>query len=418
MRLRPSFPPFSLALVLLLAAWAAHGRADEFYLAGGGQISGQLLNASQDPRTTYEVKTDGGLRLALTEAQVRRFVPTSEARRAYETLLPRMPDDAEGNWKMAQWCLSQGLTDEREFHLHETLRYDDDHREARLALGYTTLDGEWVKTDEWNRRQGYVYHQGRWMTPQEVEALTIAQRYDDLRNDWKPKLNRWRSAIVKNRDAQDVRNAIADIRAIKDPLAGEALADMYEDEDARNPEMRAALRLLWVEALGKNSSGVAVDMVVKAAIEDESAKVREAARDALEESKDRRAIGALLAELKSKDNARVNRAGAALERIADPETIVPLMDALVTEHKFILTSGQPGSTSATFSPQGGSGFSAGNKTKIVTQPVRNSSVLAALRRIVQEHYNSNAPFAYDPEGWKSWYADLHAPEAETFRRDP
>ena len=193
---------------------------------------------------------------------------------------------------------------------------------------------------------------------------------------------------------------------------------MYEDEDARNPQTRAALRLLWVQALGNNHSGVAVDALAKAAIEDESEKVREAARDALEESKDRRAIGALLAELQSKDNARVNRAGAALERISDPETLVPLMDALVTEHKFVVTYGSPGSTSASFSPQGGSGFSAGNKTKVVTRKVSNTSVLAALRNIVQEHFNSNAHFQYDEEAWKQWYAELHAPEVATFRRDP
>ena len=407
-----------LAISLLVPALAGTAAADEFYLAGGGLISGELLNTTQDPRTTYEVKTEGGLRLELSEKQVRRFVPTSDARRAYETLLPRMPDDAEGNWKMAQWCRDQGLTDEREFHLHETLRYDDNHREARLALGYTTLDGEWVQTDEWNRRHGYVYHQGKWMTPQEVEALSVAQRVDDLQSDWKPKLNRLRSVIVRNRDAQDVRNAIADVRAIKDPLAGQALARMYEEEDAPNLELRAGLRLLWVEALGKNSSGAAVDAVVKAAVEDESDKVREAARDALEESKDRRAVGALLAELKSKDNARVNRAAAALERIADPETLVPLMDALVTEHKFIVTYGSPGSTSATFSPQGGSGFSAGNKTKVVTRNVSNTSVRNALVHIVADQYNLHPGIQFDEEAWKSWYADLNAPEVDSFRRDP
>lgn len=406
------------AMLLVAVVLAPCAKADDFYLAGGGQISGQLLNASQDPRTTYDVRTDGGLRLELTQKQVRRFVPTTEARRGYETLLPKMPPDAEGNWKMAQWCRDQGLREEREYHLHEALRIDPEHRETRLALGYTTLDGEWVKTDEWNRRHGYVYHQGKWMTPQEVEALSAAQRFHDLQRGWKPKLNRWRSVIIKNRDAQDVRNAIADVRAIRDPLAGEALADMYEDEDARNVELRAGLRLLWVEVLGESTSGAAVSAVVKAAVEDESSKVREAALDALERSKDPRAVGALLAELRSKDNARVNRAGAGLERIADRETLVPLMDALVTEHKFIVTYGSPGSTSASFSPQGGSGFSAGNKTKVVTRNVSNTRVLAALRNIVQEHYNSNAHFQYDTEAWKTWYADLSAPEVVSFRRDP
>ena len=392
--------------------------ADEFLLSGGGQVTGQLLNASEEPRTSYVVRTDDGLRLRLTEKQVRRHVPTSEARRYYEALLTKMPPDAEGNWKMAQWCRDAGLREEREFHLHEALRLDPDHRESRLALGYTTLDGEWVLTDEWNRRHGYVYHQGKWMTKQEVEVLTIAQRVDDLQNDYRPQLGRLRSVIIKNRDAQDVRNAITEIRAIKDPLAAEALAKMYEEEDASNPEIRAGLRLLWIETLANSNSGIAVDTIVKAAIEDESEQVREAAKDALERSKDRRAIGALLAELKSKDNAHVNRAGAALERIADPETMVPLMNALVTEHKFVVTYGRPGGTSAGFSPQGGSSFSAGSKAKVVTRNVTNTNVLSALRTIVLNHYELNANFQYDTEAWKTWFADLHAPEAVSFRRDP
>ena len=389
--------------------------ADEFYLASGGQISGQLLNASQDPRTTYEVKTDTGLRLALPEKQVRRFVPTSEARRNYETLLPRMPDDAEGNFKMAQWCRDAGLTEEREFHLREAMRLDPEHRETRLALGYTTLDGEWVLTDEWNRKHGYIYHQGKWMTPHEAEAQTIAQRVEDAQRNWKRQLNMLRGNAAKslrNRDLQAYNNIAAEIGAIRDPLAGAALAELYADEES------PVLRLLWVKALGVNPTGVAIDTIAKAAVEDDSEPIREAAGDALEESKDRRAIGALLAELKSKDNSRVNRAAAALQRISDPETILPLMEALVTEHKFIVTYGPPGSTSATFSPNGGSGFSAGSKTKVETRKVSNTKVLAALRTIVQEHFNSNAHHQYNEESWKAWYAELHAPEVASFRRDP
>ena len=73
---------------------AVPASADVFYLANGGTITGQLLNTSQNPRTIYDVKTDDGARLALTVKQVRRFVPTSDARRAYETLLPRMPSSS------------------------------------------------------------------------------------------------------------------------------------------------------------------------------------------------------------------------------------------------------------------------------------------------------------------------------------
>ena len=390
--------------------------ADLFYLSSGGQISGQLLNTSQNPRTVYDVKTDDGTRLALPASQVRKFEPTSDARRHYERFLVGMPDSAEGNWKMAQWCQTKGLTDEREHHLGEAVRLDPEHRESRLALGYTSLDGKWIKTDEWNRRRGYVYHQGSWMTPQEVEALTLSQKLAERQRSFKPRLKTLRSIIVRNRDRDGIAAAVTEIRAMKDPLAGQALAEMYEDEDASNLRLRSQLKLLWVQVLGENTSGAAVNAIVKAAIEDDDKAVREAARDALEASKDLRAVGALLADLKSKDNARVNRAGAALGRISDPETFLPLVDALVTEHKFILTQGTPGSTSATFSPNGGGGgLSAGNKTKVITRRVQNSSVLSALATLMEEHHVN---FQYDQQGWKAWYAEKNTPDEVTLRRDP
>ena len=315
-------------------------------------------------------------------------------------------------------CRTRGLSKERAHHLREALRLDPEHREARLALGYTSLDGKWVKTDEWNRRRGYVYHQGKWMTPQEVEALSAAQEVADLQQSWRPRLKLLRSIIIRNRDRKAVQEAVAEIRRIRDPLAGAALADMYKDEDAKNAEMQADLRRLWVETLGANTSGAAVDALAKAAIEDKFDTVREAARDALEESKDLRAVGALLAELNSKDNARVNRAGAALGRISDSETFLPLVEALVTEHKYIITQGNPGSTSATFSPQGGTSFNPGSKAKVIKRNVSNRSVLSALTAVVRENYDSNANFEYDKEAWKTWYSDQHTPDEITLRRDP
>ena len=51
----------------------------------------------------------------------------------------------------------------------------------------------------------------------------------------------------------------------------------------------------------------------------------------------------------------MNRAGVALARMKDPTATGPLIDALVTTHKFKLSAGDPGSMSATFNknPSGG-----------------------------------------------------------------
>ncbi len=398
---------FALLMAGMLCAGAS---ADVFYLSNGGQISGQLMNAAQSPRETYDVRTDDGARLRLTASQVRKFVPLGEAARHYKALLPRMPATAEGNWTMAEWCLSQGLDDQREHHLHEVLRLDPNHRDARLALGYTSIDGEWIKTDEWNRRQGYVSHQGKWRTPQEVALLKQQEQWEEHQRSWKPKLKRWRTHLEK-RDARTVQAALAEIKAIKDPLAGEALAEMYDDEE------NVVARKIWVEVLGQNASPAASDALVRAAIEDVDAGVRDMARDQLAQRNDGRAVGALLAELKSKDNHKVNRAAGALALIKDPETFLPLIEALVTEHQYV-TGGPAGQTSATFSPTGGGGLSAGGGPKVVKQNVANRAVLSALVAIVEAQDDQHANFQYDKEKWKEWYAAKTTPADVNFRRDP
>jgi hypothetical protein len=84
----------------------------------------------------------------------------------------------------------------------------------------------------------------------------------------------------------------------------------------------------------------------------------------------------------------------------DASAISPLVDALVTTHKFKLVTGQPqGSYTTTFG-SGGTGFGVGGGgPKIVTQEMRNPSVLEALVRLAQ-----NVNFNYDVPAWKRWLA--------------
>lgn len=403
---------WGMIAALLFAAAPGVLRADLFQLTGGGEVSGRLVNVKRQLNDDYVVATTDGLELTLPSARVKRFLPKSEAERLYEALLPRMPHDADGNWKMAQWCAAQGLTTERQHHLQEVLRYEAEHKDARLALGYTSLDGRWIKTDDYMRSQGFVLHQGKWLTPQDVEAAKVQAAIEEAQVLIKPNLKRWRSSL-DSRNARTREAALDAIHHMKDPLAIAALGEMYDDE--KLPDFRA----MWVQVIGKNPSPLAADTLVRAAVDDDDASVREMARDQLETRKDRRAVGALIAHLHSKDNAKVNRAAAALGRIADPDTMLPLIEALVTEHKFVIQrgsgGGSPGSIGASFSPTGGSGLSAGGGPKVETLKVQNQSVLEALVQLTPGQATS---LGYDQIRWKEWYAKSTTPDNVNLRREP
>ncbi|MCA9266846.1 MAG: HEAT repeat domain-containing protein, partial [Planctomycetales bacterium] len=245
---------------------------------------------------------------------------------------------------------------------------------------------------------------------QEVRLMSLNQRFDDAQRKWKPDLKRYRDNLNSRNDRTRAA-ALADIRAVKDPLAGASLIEMYDAEDY--PEVR----VLWIEVMGRTPGGAVTSAIVRAALEDTDQRVREAARDVLEVRGDDGALGRLHGELHSKDNTRVQLAAMAIERIGSQESMLPLIEALVTEHKFVVTRGNPGATSASFSPtgQGGGGLSAGGSTTVETRKIANSQALSALRKITQAH---NVNFQYDEQAWKTWYGALHAPPEVNLRRVP
>jgi HEAT repeat protein len=117
--------------------------------------------------------------------------------------------------------------------------------------------------------------------------------------------------------------------------------------------------------------------------------------------------------LKSKDNVIVNRAGEALARIGDAAAISPLIDALVTSHKYQVAPQGPGMTTS-FSPDGtgGGGFSVGGRPKIETVSEENPAVLQALKKL-----SGGQNFDYDKVAWRRWYVDLLMRQHTNARRD-
>ena len=220
-------------------------------------------------------------------------------------------------------------------------------------------------------------------------ALQAAEPVEDgeatrSQDAWRARLAEWREQILGD-DRSDIASAVDAVRNIASPSAALPLAELYEDEDNAN------LRRLWIETLGGLDSPHAGQALVKAALRDDTKGVREAALDQIELRHNQPIVEKLTAALKSEDHTIVNRAAAALERVNDPSTVLPLIDALVTRHRFAVEHG---------------GFGGIPRVKAVTHSIANHKVLSALRSISRSHYDINANFQYDKEAWRSWHETL------------
>src|SRR5690606_30513229 len=104
----------------------------------------------------------------------------------------------------------------------------------------------------------------------------------------------------------------------------------------------------------------------------------------------------------------VNLAGYALGKIGDPAAISPMIDALVTSHKYLIQPEGPGGGN-TFNPtfssgpgglSGGGLSMGGNGPKLIQKDERNGAVLQALIKL-----SGKQNFEYDEAAWRAWFVD-------------
>jgi hypothetical protein len=396
----------SLIILIVLGAvfWSPDDApADVFLLKSGGRIEGELVNPEQSPRTSYLIATDSGGKITLLPTQIETILRKSEAEKKYEEYLPKMPDTAEGNWKMADWCRQAGLNELRTKHLLAVIGHDPDHKLARAGLGHTKVGGEWVDTDQWMIRQGYVSYRGSWRVRQEIELAARKREQELATVEWIKRINMLRE-MMTHRDPRRVETGRAGLKKINDVAAAPALVNALEKEEYR--EIKAIL----IEALGRLRSGKATGVLVKTALSDKDDRIRDQCWDELARRNRQQVTQLLLPELNSKDNLRVNRAGIGIGRMEDATAILPLIDALTTKHRFLLKSA--GNMSAGFQPGGGSGgLQMGGRDKVVERELRNRDVLNALALL------TGVNFQYDKERWRQWYIEANTPNVVTLRRD-
>jgi len=395
----------SILGVALAACWYSLAHADIVWLANGGRVEGKVLNPDESPRTTYIIQFDDGGTLKLAEADVDRVTVQSELERRYEEVLPTLADTESAHWDMAAKCEKAGLKEQREFHLEQVLRHNPEHEPARYALGYSRVGGKWQRQADFMEAQGYVRYRGAWRLPQEITLDERQTATEGVTVEWRRKVQLWRSWIVKGRD--NAGQGQTNLKEIRDPQAAEALADALREEN--DPRLKQALKLLYIDVLSRLDSGAAHSGFVWAGLNDADAQVREKALEALAATGSPLAIAAFVKALQSDDNRLIHRAAVALSYMRRPEaTTLPLIDALITEHKRTVGGGgiQP-----TFSGNGSGGLSMGGKPQVIKVKVQNEPVLHALSALYP-----GTNFGFDQDAWRKWYVARHTPREVDLRR--
>ena len=225
-----------------------------------------------------------------------------------------------------------------------------------------------------------------------IELLKEKRNLQESQQEWFIKLKRWRGWLDSDRSRQAQEN----IRTIDDVDATKALMMGLRDES--DPRVRKLL----IAALAKIDTPESARALAIASIVDPVEEVRLTCLDHLEKKKRPEVAAYFVGKLRDKDNVVVNLAAIGLGRMKDPSSIGPLINALVTVHKFKIINPGGDGMSASFG-SGGAGLSMGNKPKYIRRRIPNQAVLDALVAITGCNFN------FDKQAWKYWYAAQKKP---------
>jgi hypothetical protein len=147
--------------------------ADDVYLRGGGRITGEIVEQTEDAVT---VNVGAGTLTVGVSSIVRIEKGVSPAEEYRERAKSIAAGDSESWRELAHWAASRGLaTLAGEAYSHVVAVLPDDP-EANRALGRVRVGGTWVTEEESYRARGYVEFEGEWMTPRERQAILEDRR--------------------------------------------------------------------------------------------------------------------------------------------------------------------------------------------------------------------------------------------------
>ncbi|MAT73041.1 MAG: hypothetical protein CMJ58_26455 [Planctomycetaceae bacterium] len=392
----------ALAAAVCACATTAGASADIYELEGGGEVRGELVGRGDDE--AYIVRTDDGAQVALPRDEIARIVAVDDTLAEYQRRARSTPDTAAGQRELAQWCKEHQLAEEAALHWERLLDFVPDDEEAMISLDYQRVGGRWMTREELMARRGMILYEGKYRTAQHIALRQRDDAQGDLQADWYAKIRRWRGWLDSRRE-EHVTAARANLDGLSDPAAAPAIVRQLSNER----EAWAYGELLKV--LARLDHPETVRKLVDVSLHDPNADLRALALDLLTRNGDYVPILPYVRALRSRDNVIVNRAGKALGAIGDPEAVSPLIDALVTEHKYRIEPANPGGIT-TGSVNGNAGLNVGDRPKIIVRMRQNPEVLRALTSLTSEH-----DLEYDERAWRSWFINQQEAQLASARRD-
>jgi hypothetical protein len=146
----------------------ATASSDEVLLRNGGRVTGVVVDRTP---SAIVIETGPG-RVTLSMARVAKVVEGRSLLEAYHERASGLePGDVEGWAALARWAAERDLVTQSREAWQRVLSSRPSDREANAALGRAEIDGTWMSQDEAYRARGYVWFEGRWVTPPEHEAL-------------------------------------------------------------------------------------------------------------------------------------------------------------------------------------------------------------------------------------------------------
>jgi len=397
-----------LTLALLLMTFVAKAKADVFKLKEGGTISGEIVDRGE--KGEFVIKTSEGAIVTFSKRQLQHVEQQNQSRLDYETKSRSMPDTVEAHHELAEWCKKEKLGKLADHHRRRILELDPTDKIARESLGYQNHHGRWLTREEIMAERGLRNYGGTYRTPQDIVLRERVKTYEAAEAEWLRKIRLWRGWL-KGRRSAEAAQAIVEIH---DPHAARALVKLLEKE--RDFQIRDLL----TATLAELRHPLTVTTLVDFSLEDPDREVRLQCLDYLRKFHAPIRLTPYVKALKSKDNRIVNRAAEALHEFGDPSATSPLIDALVTTHKYSKRDIPPGETNVSFDPSGGNGggggggggLSVGGKSKFVRIDQQNLHVRQALVDL-----SGGQDFGFDQRAWRRWFVNLQTQEFVDTRRD-
>ena len=375
---------------------------DQLQLKSGASLTGIIGAEPQDKSEPISFESSAGDTMLLDRALISKIEKVDSVAQRYNKSVSQMKDDAQSHRDMITWCEEQDrgrvrFRSQILFHRKRILFFEPNDRPTRSKLGYTFLkdEGRWVDEDQFWSQQGYTSKGDSKLFDETQERLGA---YDEQLTAKRKKFSSWQ----RNTRRMSHREAVDSLVEFADP---QLMPEIYKRfSDTKDKRLRAVYTEVFAAA--RPTTGSAIQGLVTSVMDDGS----DIALDFLmQEDFNRLQIATQFSKfLASKKNARIQRAGFALGELGIPNAILPLSEALITNHQTSAARGNSGAT-RTQGNAGGESYSFGNK-EATFRDFRNDAVLGALKKITGED------FGYSKEAYQKWYVRNYTPVGLKARR--